>query len=327
MEEIVFYLPLVIVSAYLLDIVVGDPEFLPHPAHPVRWMGRLIDFLERALTRFTRNGRLAGVLLAIIVLASVLAVSGGLMYLAYGLSTAVFLLVSIYLGWSVLSVKSLGKEASGVIESLKRDELNTARHRLSRIVGRDTEGLTRPDVIRAVVETVSENTSDGIVAPLFYLALGGPVLAVTYKAINTLDSMVGYKNSRYRELGWFSARLDDWANYLPARITAALMVVSSRLLGLDSKGAFHVLKTDGRLHASPNAGLPQAAVAGALGIRLGGPASYFGEAREKPYIGQGTMEVEEPMVEATLGVMRLTSLFMLLLTLLFHMALMWTLFG
>jgi adenosylcobinamide-phosphate synthase len=289
-EEIVFYLPLVIVSAYLLDIVVGDPEFLPHPAHPVRWMGRLIDFLERALTRFTRNGRLAGVLLAIIVLASVLAVSGGLMYLAYGLSTAVFLLVSIYLGWSVLSVKSLGKEASGVIESLKRDELNTARHRLSRIVGR-------------------------------------PVLAVTYKAINTLDSMVGYKNSRYRELGWFSARLDDWANYLPARITAALMVVSSRLLGLDSKGAFHALKTDGRLHASPNAWLPQAAVAGALGIRLGGPASYFGEAREKPYIGQGTMEVEEPMVEATLGVMRLTSLFMLLLTLLFHMALMWTLFG
>lgn len=327
MEEIVFYLPLVIVSAYLLDIVVGDPEFLPHSAHPVRWMGRLIDFLERALTRFTGNGRLAGVLLAIIVLASVLAVSGGLMYLAYGLSTAVFLLVSIYLGWSVLSVKSLGKEASGVMESLKRDELNTARHRLSRIVGRDTEGLARQDVIRAVVETVSENTSDGVVAPLFYLALGGPVLAVTYKAINTLDSMVGYKNSRYRELGWFSARLDDWANYVPARITAALMVVSSRFLGLDSKRAFQVLKTDGRLHASPNAGLPQAAVAGALGIRLGGPASYFGEVHEKPYIGQGTMEVEEPMVEATLGVMRLTALFMLLLTLLFHMALMWTLFG
>ena len=327
MEEIVFYLPLVIVSAYLLDIVVGDPEFLPHSAHPVRWIGRLIDFLERALTRFTRNGRLAGVLLAIIVLASVLAVSGGLMYLAYGLSTAVFLLVSIYLGWSVLSVKSLGKEAAGVMESLKRDELKTARHRLSRIVGRDTEGLARPDVIRAVVETVSESTSDGIVAPLFYLALGGPVLAVTYKAINTLDSMVGYKNARYRELGWFSAKLDDWANYVPARITAALMVVSSRLLGLDSKRAFQVLKTDGRLHASPNAGLPQAAVAGALGIRLGGPASYFGEVHEKPYIGQGTMEVEEPMVEATLGVMRLTALFMLLLTLLFHMALMWTLFG
>lgn len=327
MEEIVFYLPLVIVSAYLLDIVVGDPEFLPHSAHPVRWMGRLIDFLERALTRFTRNGRLSGVLLATIVLASVLAVSGGLMYLAYGLSTVLFLMVSIYLGWSVLSVKSLGREASGVMESLKRDELKTARHRLSRIVGRDTEGLARPDVIRAVVETVSENTSDGVVAPLFYLAIGGPVLAVTYKAINTLDSMVGYKNSRYRELGWFSARLDDWANYMPARITAALMVVSSRLLGLDSKRAFQVLKTDGRLHASPNAGLPQAAVAGALGIRLGGPASYFGQAHEKPYIGQGTMEVEEPMVEATLGVMRLTALFMLLLTLLFHMALMWTLFG
>jgi adenosylcobinamide-phosphate synthase len=161
------------------------------------------------------------------------------------------------------------------------------------------------------------------VAPLFYLAIGGPVgpvLAVTYKAINTLDSMVGYKNRRYLDFGWFSARLDDWANYIPARITAVLMVISAFILGLDSRRSFGVLKRDGRAHPSPNAGLPQAAVAGALGIRLGGPASYEGIVHEKPYIGQETMEIEKGMVCSTLKVMHLTAFFMLLLTVLFYLA-------
>jgi adenosylcobinamide-phosphate synthase len=323
-EEVFYYLPLVIVSAYLLDLMVGDPEFLPHP---VRWIGRLINFLEGKLGRLARAERLAGGVLTLVVLTSVFGLTWGILELASALSTALFLLVSLYLGWSVLSVKSLKKEAQGVIEPLRKDELKTARHRLSRIVGRDTGELTRRDVMKAVVETVSENTSDGIVAPLFYLALGGPVLAVTYKAVNTLDSMVGYRNRRYFNLGWFSARLDDWANYIPARITAALMVVSSYFLGLDSKGSLSVLKNYGRSHPSPNAGLPQAAVAGALGIRLGGPASYFGTVHEKPYIGQGTAEIEERTVEATLEVMRLTAVFMLLLTLLFHMALQRMIFG
>jgi adenosylcobinamide-phosphate synthase len=290
----------------------------------VRWIGRLITLLEGILRRVLKTELLAGVFLGITVVALVLGITAGLLYLAASHSIALFLLISFFLGWSALSIKSLKKEALGVIEHLSDDDLDQARCRLSRIVGRDTGELSRRDIMRAVVETVSENTSDGIVAPLFYFAIGGPagpVLAVTYKAINTLDSMVGYKNRRYLDFGWFSARLDDWANYIPARITAVLMVVSSFFLGLDSKSSFRVLKKDGRAHPSPNAGLPQAAVAGALGIRLGGPASYEGIVHEKPYIGQGTMEIEKVMVDWTLKVMHLTALFMLFLTVLFYLAL------
>jgi adenosylcobinamide-phosphate synthase len=321
LEDIIVYLPLVILSAYFLDLILGDPKFLPHP---VRWMGRLVDFLEGALRRSGKTRRLAGVFLGITVVAAVFGLTTTIIYLAAGYSLALFLLISLYMCWSALSIKSLKKEALGVMEPLRKDDLDRARRRLSRIVGRDTGGLSERDIMRAVVETVSENTSDGIVAPLFYLAAGGPagpVLAVTYKAINTLDSMVGYKNKGYFELGWFSARLDDWANYIPARITAALMVISSFVLGLDSKGSFHVLKRDGRSHPSPNAGLPQAAIAGALNIRLGGPASYQGVAHEKPYIGRGPLDVEEAMVYSTLKVMHLTAFFMLLLALLFYGAL------
>ncbi len=163
--------------------------------------------------------------------------------------------------------------------------LDEARKRLSQIVGRDTHSLSEEEIYRAVTETVAENTSDGVIAPMFYLALGGPALALTYKAINTLDSMVGYKNERYKNFGWFSARMDDIANYIPARITAILMVIASAILKLDWMNSLKIIWRDSRCHPSPNAGYPEAAVAGALRLRLGGINYYLGEPHKRPFIG------------------------------------------
>ncbi|MEE9569688.1 MAG: adenosylcobinamide-phosphate synthase CbiB [Candidatus Binatia bacterium] len=323
-QDTFMLMPLVMVSAYLLDLVLGDPKALPHP---VRWIGGLISFVEGVLRRRTKTPeaeRLAGAVLCAAVVGTVVSVSLALLYFALNLSATLFFLLSVYLSWTALSLRSLGDEARGVVDSVKSEGLPAARKRLSAIVGRDTDALDEEGVMRAAVETVSENTSDGVIAPLFYLAIGGPVLALAYKAVNTLDSMVGYRNEQYENLGRFSARLDDFANYLPARITALLMVVSSYLLGLDGRAAFGTFRRDGRAHPSPNAGLPQAAMAGALGVRLGGPATYGGAPGGRPFIGggvgggeggEGGGPVGPRTVEQTTRVMHLTSLLMLVIVL------------
>jgi adenosylcobinamide-phosphate synthase len=205
--------------------------------------------------------------------------------------------VLIYLAGTTIALRELVASAKRVIASVEAGILTDARKHLSMIVGRDTEGLSDEGVLRATVETLAENLSDGVIAPVFYLVLGGLPLAIAYKAINTLDSMIGYKNEKYIRFGWAAAKLDDVANYIPARITGVLIIVSAYLLGVMSSGrskavssfsgldSFTIMLRDGRKHTSPNSGMPEAAVAGALGIRLGGPSTYGGRLFEKPFIG------------------------------------------
>ncbi|MFQ5737193.1 MAG: adenosylcobinamide-phosphate synthase CbiB [Thermodesulfobacteriota bacterium] len=282
--------PAVIIFAYLLDLAVGDPEGLPHP---VRWIGRLVSGLERALRGAARTpalARLCGAVLAVVTVGVVYGAAFFALELARRYSAPAFYVVCAYIIWTSIAVTSLKGEAASVVRALKGNGgrgLFEARRALSRIVGRDTASLTEHEVLKAAVETVSENTSDGVVAPLFYLALGGPALMIAYKAVNTLDSMVGYRNERYRDFGWFSARLDDAANYVPSRLAAMLMVCASFILRYNWRRSLAVVARDGRNHPSPNSGFPEAAVAGALGIRLGGGARYGGVWSGKAYIGDG----------------------------------------
>jgi adenosylcobinamide-phosphate synthase len=293
--------PVVLTLACILDAIIGDPEWWPHP---VRWIGRFTRRTESVLRGVvsTPNGeRLAGVVLAVVVVGGTYGAAAAVLQTALSISPPLYLVAAVLVVWSSLAARSLGAEARAVVHALETEGLPSARARLSMIVGRDTAGMTRAEVLRAVSETVSENTSDAVIAPLFFLALGGPPLMIAYKAVNTLDSMVGYRSPRYLHFGWFSARLDDVANYLPARITAVLIVIASMVLGYDWRRSFRVLVRDGRSHASPNSGLPEAAVAGALGVVFGGAAVYGGVVSEKPFMGDGA----EPTGATVLGAVRI----------------------
>ncbi|MBI5344383.1 MAG: cobalamin biosynthesis protein CobD [Deltaproteobacteria bacterium] len=286
---------LILIAACVLDLIIGDPEWLPHP---VRWIGRVISGLEGLLLKpagAPARKKAAGAALAFIAAALAFGVSAGLLYAAFAFSPI------------------FGREALGVVSELNNAGVEKARERLKRIVGRDTTGLPASSVCRAAAESVAENTSDGIVAPLFYLALGGPPLMLAYKAINTLDSMLGYKNERYMDFGWASARLDDAANFIPARVTALLMVISSFLLGLDWKRSIRIFLRDRKNHPSPNSGHPEAAVAGAIGVRFGGAASYGGVRAIKPYIGDDMAEAGPQAVLSSVWIMRITAFLMIML--------------
>ncbi|GFO53049.1 cobalamin biosynthesis protein CobD [Geomonas sp. Red276] len=288
-----------VVAAVVLDLLLGDPRGLPHP---VVGIGRLISFLEARLRKGFKNLRLAGVLLLIATVGITYLLALALLKAAFLLSTPLGFAVALYLSWVSLAARSLHVESAKVAKALRGGDLPGARLALSYIVGRETAELDEPEVVRGAVETVAENTGDGVIAPLFYLILGGPALALAYKAVNTLDSMVGYKNDRYLELGWASARFDDLANYLPARLTALLMVAAAPLCGLSGKGAWRIMRRDSRNHSSPNSGYPESAAAGALRVRLGGANRYFGKLVEKPTIGDPTA----PLSLATYaGVVRL----------------------
>lgn len=305
--------PVILILAFALDLAIGDPERLPHP---VRWIGRLIAFLEGVIRRFTSTPaqeRLGGCVLAVATVAAAYAGALILLYFAYRYSQPLFHLLSIYIVWTSIAARSLKKEADGVMSALKERGIAEARSRLSRIVGRDTEDLSEEEVMRAVVETVSENTSDGVVAPLFFLAIGGPPLMLAYKAVNTLDSMVGYRNPRYIDFGRFPARLDDAANFIPARLSSLFIVLASMILGYNWRDAYRISRRDGRKHPSPNSGLPEAAVAGALGIRLGGQARYGGRISEKPRIGDRLRAIDARAVSASVNIMYATAFLSVLL--------------
>ncbi len=289
--------------ALLLDAIIGDPVWMPHP---VRWIGRLIGFLDKYLNTAEAprwRARLFGVLTALVVPFLVYGVTPEVLSLAASYSEWLLFVVTVYVIWSGLAITSLSDSAMSVINALKAKDLPEARKRLSSIVGRDTQDLDEKRILRAVIETVSENTSDGVVAPLFFFALGGGAPGIlVYKAINTLDSMLGYRNERYQYFGWASARIDDAANLLPARLTALFMVVASFILGLDWRSSFRIWMRDGGKHQSPNAGRPEAAASGALGAALGGPLSYNGVRSEKPLIGA---EFAAPDIRAALNAVRL----------------------
>lgn len=290
--------------AFALDLLLGDPRVLPHP---VVWIGRLIGRLELLLTAIMTQRRLAGIILTVGTVGVTGFLAWGCLALAGAFHPILQGLLAVWLAFTTLALRGLHRESLMVVRWLEAGDLVEARRALSAIVGRQTAEMEEPAILRACIETVAENTSDAVIAPLFYLFLGGPIAALMYKAASTLDSMVGYMNERYRQFGWASARLDDLLNLIPARLTALLMLVAAALLGLRPAGVWRSVRRDAGKPESPNAGWPEAAAAGALGIQLGGAAVYFGERVEKPTLGNPDRPVSIAVYKEMICLMYLTA--------------------
>src|SRR6266850_1109663 len=301
--------------AYALDWLIGDPTWLPHP---VRWMGWMIKGGERLLRRFTRAPIaefVAGLVLTAIV-AGTFGFGSWILLRWLGVwNPKLAFAVSVYLAASTLATRSLLDEAQTVRRFLLNDDLPSARQQVARIVGRDTQELDEPEVTRAVIETLAESASDGIVAPIFYLAIGGVAAALAFKAINTLDSMIGNRDKHYDFFGKCAARLDDVASFIPARITALLFVCAAWTLQLDWRGTWRIMRRDGAKHKSPNAGRPEAAMAGALGVRVGGTNFYNGERHDGQYLGDVHNPLDDQALRSALRLTGCVSLFMFALCL------------
>lgn len=297
-------------AAFALDLWLGDPRRVPHP---VVGIGSLVLLLEQQLYDSGLSRRFAGVILVCGVLLATGLVAACLLALAESLHRWVGLLAAVWLAYTCLALRELHLQTALVVEALAEGEIVMARSHLGMIVGRDTSQLDAPDILRACVETMAENTSDGIIAPLFYLFVGGPVGGLLYKAVNTMDSMVGYRNERYQDFGWAAARLDDLLNWIPARLTGLLMVASCFLLKLNGWQAWRIMWRDANKHASPNAGYPEAAAAGGLGVQLGGPSSYFGKQTLKAALGDPDRELDLPLFRKMVYLMYATSLLGLIL--------------
>lgn len=298
-----------IAFAYVLDIAIGDPQW---SYHPVRLIGKFIESMESILRRFPITERIGGIILATTVV--------------FGTYLAVYILMWVSIQWCSLcelftgavviyfaiSVKSLADETKKVIIFLRKRDLVNARKALSQIVGRDTTNLSEEQIVRACVETVAEGSVDGILSPLFYSFIGGPPAAMAYKAVSTLDSMVGHKDEKYIRFGWASARLDDMANYIPARISAIVIPIASFLCGCSFINSLKIAFRDGRKHNSPNSGIPEAAFAGALKVQLGGTSAYQGEVIEKPFIGDAQNQLTLKSIEMSIKIMYVASILFLL---------------
>lgn len=296
-----------IVLAFVLDLLIGDPRVLPHP---VVMIGGAITWLEGWLRRFGRKPwqeRLAGVVLTGLVVSGTYWLAFTLLCLANQLHPWLGWGLSLWLLATTLATKSLAQAGLNIYQPLVAGDLERARKCLSWVVGRDTVDLPPEEIVRGAVETVAENTADGVIAPIFYACLGGAPLALAYKAVNTLDSMVGYRNERYRYFGWASARLDDLANLIPARLTAALLTIAAWICGQDGREAWRLTWRDARRHPSPNSGYPEAAVAGALGIRLGGWNSYGGVPSFRPYLGDPRRPIVPSDILAAVSMMRVAA--------------------
>ena len=301
-------LPLLI--GFGIDCVLGDPHSLPHP---VVLIGKTISALECVLRRIfpktPRGERAAGAVLWLIVSFLAAAVPALLLCLCGRVSPWLRLAVESVMCWQILAAKSLRDESMKVYHELEHGSIESARRAVSMIVGRDTAALDDAGVTRAAVETVAENTSDGVVAPLLYLAIGGAPLGFFYKAVNTMDSMLGYKNDKYMYFGRFAARLDDVVNFIPARISAYLMIAAAFIGGrqFDGKNAYHIFKRDRFNHASPNSAQTESVCAGALRVQLAGDAVYFGKLVKKKYIGDGLREIEYEDIKRANRLMYITA--------------------
>ncbi|MCI8560063.1 MAG: cobalamin biosynthesis protein CobD [Dorea sp.] len=287
-------------AGFILDLILGDPVWL---YHPVRMIGRLIIWTERiirgCLPDSKRAERWGGCLLVVIIVSVSTLLPFGILFFAYQWNFFLGLLTESFMCYQILAVKSLKTESIRVYDALRKQGIMEGRAAVSMIVGRDTENLTEEGVIKAAVETVAENTSDGVIAPMFYMAVGGAVLGFAYKAVNTMDSMVGYKNEKYMFFGTAAARLDDLVNLIPARIAALLMIAAAFFCGLDWRGAARVYRRDRFNHKSPNAAQTEAVMAGALGVQLAGDAWYFGKLYEKPAIGDSIREIGAEDIKAS----------------------------
>lgn len=303
-----------LVLGYGLDLLLGDPRGIPHP---VVLMGRAISALEgrlRAALPKTRRGEIAaGALLWLAVALVSAALPAAVLWGCHQVSPWLRLLVESAMCWQILAVRSLRVEAMKVHTALQSEGLEQARYAVSMIVGRETQQLDERAVARAAIETVAENTSDGVVAPLLFLSVGGAPLGFFYKAVNTMDSMLGYVDPPYTHIGLIPARMDDLVNFIPARISALLMLAAGWVLGLDVAGGWRIFRRDRSRHASPNSGQTESVCAGLLGLRLAGDAWYHGVLHQKPYIGDPLREVEYADIPRACRLMTVTSLLALIL--------------
>lgn len=309
MKILIAVLPLL--AGFLLDCILGDPYSLPHP---IRLIGRLISALEKwARNAFANNLTAGGTILALIVLLTSAGIPLAVLFLCYRVNIWLGAAAESILCYYMLAARCLRNESMKVYRAISENDTEKARTAVSMIVGRDTKPLDRNGIIRAAVETVAENTSDGVTAPMLYMGLGGAVLGFFYKAANTMDSMIGYTSEKYLHIGKFAAKLDDVLNYIPSRLTALLMIFSAGILRLDMKNAWRIWRRDRRNHASPNSAQTEAVCAGALDVRLAGDAYYFGELHKKPFIGDNIREIENEDIRRANRVMYCTSALMLIL--------------
>lgn len=300
-----------LLCGFIIDLIIGDPYCIPHP---IRWIGNYISFIEKghrdAIDKkydserdISKKLRMKGMCLVMTVCLTTVLISALILGTAYYFNRIAGCVIEAIMSWQILAARSLKTESMKVYKALTEydsecayeEKLIKARRAVSMIVGRDTDVLDEAGIIKATVETVAENTSDGVIAPMIYLAIGGPVLGFLYKSINTMDSMVGYKNDKYIDYGRYAARLDDIVNYIPARISAFLMIFVTLVSGRDfnTKSAYRIYVRDRYNHASPNSAQTESVCAGALGLQLAGDASYFGKIVKKPYIGDKTREIED----------------------------------
>ena len=299
------------IMGFVLDLFLGDPEGFPHP---VRWIGFLISKFSNVLLKKEHSSekkRKMGTILVFIVITISALTTALILVAAYWLNVFLGAFIETVITYQCLAAKSLYTESMKVYYALKDKGTDAGRKVVAMIVGRDTDCLDETGVIKAAVETVAENTSDGVIAPMLYLALLGPIFGIVYKAINTMDSMIGYKNEKYIDFGRTAAKLDDVVNFIPARISALLMIFSSLIFhkNYDWKNAIRIYKRDRFKHASPNSAQTESACAGALCVQLAGPASYFGKLVDKPFIGDGLRNIQLEDIKRANELMLLTSVF------------------
>lgn len=311
------------IAGFVLDLLIGDPHFIPHP---VRLIGSLISFCDKRLNcdagynisekKLNLIKYKRGMLLAFTVIFATFAMSVIIIVAAYSINLYAGVIAEAVMTWQILATKCLRVESMRVYDALRTDGVDAGRRAVSMIVGRDTSVLDAAGVTRAAVETIAENTSDGVIAPMLYTAIGGPVLGFVYKAVNTMDSMLGYKNDKYMYFGRFAARLDDVVNFIPARISAYLMIAAAFIGGrqFDGKNAYRIFKRDRFNHASPNSAQTESVCAGALRVQLAGDAVYFGKLVKKKYIGDGLREIEYEDIKRANRLMYITAFFCELLS-------------
>ncbi len=312
---------LAVAFSFIIDYLIGDPQY---SFHPIRLIGNLIAWVEKALRPTAKENPQKLVFTGAMTVATVIIITAimvyALLYIASLFGDITLFVVQVILSYTVLSMGSLRDESMKVYHKLKEEDTEGARYAVSMIVGRDTKSLDEKGITKAAVETVAENTADGVVAPLLYLILFGPIGGFVYKAINTMDSMLGYKNDKYINFGKCAARLDDVVGYIPARLTAYMMILSASFIGLDSKNALKIYKRDKHNHASPNSAHSEAACAGALSIMLAGDAYYFGKLYKKPTIGDNNRDIEYEDIRRANNLMIISSFFTLVFTAAFAVA-------
>lgn len=314
MKYIIAAIPLIL--AFLLDLIIGDPYSMPHP---IRLIGRMISTLEGKIrVKFSKNLRKGGVIMALIVAVISTLIPLILLIICYKINLWLGAVVEGIMCFFLIAAKCLRLESMKVCRAAENGDIEAARKAVSMIVGRDTKPLDESGIIRAAVETVAENTSDGVTAPLFFMGIGGAPIGFFYKAVNTMDSMIGYKNEKYADIGRFAAKLDDVLNYLPSRLTAIIMVGISPILGLNTRNAFKIWRRDRRKHASPNSAQTESACAGALGIRLAGDAYYFGELHKKEFIGDELRKIACDDIRRANRLMYATTMIMLMIAVIFR---------